>query len=161
MTPEGRCGTINSDSLYTSCNAKIGRYVIVRHGDDMMITICEAEVMGRVIQAGEGCVTDGLQRHVCSDNSDGTAACAACTAQIGCRIDGAMCSVVTSLEDKLICAPAGGAAGYYVDAAGTVVQCGAHGRCRNGGCVCSDGHTGNHCETAPNLCLWPTPIDCE
>jgi hypothetical protein len=36
-----------------------------------------------------------------------------------------MCSVVTSLEDKLICAPAGGAGGYYVDAAGTVVQCGA------------------------------------
>ena len=41
-----------------------------------------------------------------------------------------------------------------------VVQCGEHGQCNSGTCLCLDGYTGTHCEIHPDQCLFPLPVDC-
>ena len=65
--------------------------------------------------ASNPCVNSGDDNALCCD---------ACTSQDGCATDGATCSVVTGLEDKLICAS--NANNYLVDAAGTVTACAAN-----------------------------------
>lgn len=34
------------------------------------------------------------------------------------------------------------------------VDCGTHGSCVDGNCICTDGYTGDQCETPPNTCAW-------
>ena len=41
-----------------------------------------------------------------------------------------------------------------------VVQCGDHGQCNSGACICLDGYTGTHCEIHPDQCEFPLHVDC-
>ena len=91
-----------------------------------------------------------------NENSDGTTACAACTSQTGCSTDGSTCSSVAGLEDKLICAPGGAEAGYYVDTAGTSARLcapgtwSATGQSWVSGCAACTSQTG--CSTDGSTC---------
>ena len=101
-----------------SCGAASGDYTL----SGCTPTLCAVDE--RVIShACVGCGPGTI--NVADDDATGTDTTCddACTAQTGCVTDGATCSTVAGLEAYLVCVPAGGDADYYVDAAGTPVQC--------------------------------------
>ena len=73
----------------------------------------------------DGTATECAEGTYSAAGEDSTTECGACTSQTGCDSDGAACSAVSGLETNLICAAAGGLAGYYVDADGTAPECAA------------------------------------
>ena len=92
-----------------------------------------------------------------------TSECQACTRQDGCSTNGSTCSDVDGLYDKLICSPASGAAGYYVDTQGTATICAVDtyseaGEDSTTGCdACASGTSSDGTATcSPNSCSKPT-----
>ena len=100
-----------------SCGAASGDYTL----SGCTPTLCAVDE--RV--SSHACVGCGPGTiNVADDDATGAdTTCDACIAQTGCVTDGATCSTVAGLEAYLVCDPAGGDADYYVDAAGTPVQC--------------------------------------